>query len=106
VVVIGHGFWQRRFGGDPNIIGQTIRIEAEPFTVIGIGPEGFTALGLVSEADVTIPLTALPLVTKSGPALTTRTSPWVSVGGRLREAVPLDQARAQTNRQGRIGVAR
>ncbi len=95
VAVIGHGFWQRHLGGDPRAVGQTIRLEGEPFTIIGIGPEGFTALGLVSEPDVTIPLPAFPLLTKSRTTFTSRRSPWLDVGGRLRDGVTLDQARAQ-----------
>ena len=49
VVVLGHGFWQRRYGGDPGIVGQSIRLGGHSFTVIGVGPEGlqsFTAPGL------------------------------------------------------------
>lgn len=38
VVLLGHGFWQRRFGGDPNIIGKTLDLEGYPLTVVGILP--------------------------------------------------------------------
>jgi predicted permease len=95
VAVVGYGFWQRHLGADPQAVGQTIRVEGEPFTIVGIGPEGFTALGLVSEPDVTIPLTAFPLLTKSQTTFTMRRSPWLDVGGRLRDGVTLEQARAQ-----------
>ena len=36
VAVLGHGFWQGRFGGDPEIVGQTIRLNGNPFEVVGI----------------------------------------------------------------------
>lgn len=40
VVVLGHDLWQRRFGGDPAVIGREIRIEGDPFTVVGVtGPD-------------------------------------------------------------------
>lgn len=41
VVVLSHAAWQQRFGGDPTIVGRTIRLDAEPYTVIGIMPAGF-----------------------------------------------------------------
>ena len=41
VVVLSHPLWKNRFGADPAIIGQTIRLNTEPYTVIGVMPEGF-----------------------------------------------------------------
>jgi putative ABC transport system permease protein len=40
-VVLGHTAWQQRFGGDPGIVGRSIRLDREPFTVIGVLPRGF-----------------------------------------------------------------
>jgi putative ABC transport system permease protein len=40
VVVLSHGFWTRRFGADPNIVGQTIRLNDVPCTIVGVGPAG------------------------------------------------------------------
>jgi hypothetical protein len=36
VMVIGHSFWQRRFGGDPGVLGKTLQVEGKPFTIIGV----------------------------------------------------------------------
>ncbi len=41
VVVLSYALWQSRFGGDTRILGQTLRVNAEPFTVIGVMPQGF-----------------------------------------------------------------
>lgn len=38
VVLLGEGFWQRQFGGDPKIVGQTLVLDNEPYTVIGVMP--------------------------------------------------------------------
>ena len=40
----GHQFWQRRFGGDPGVIGMTVRVDGEPARIIGIAPPGFHGL--------------------------------------------------------------
>ena len=54
--MISHGVWTRRFGGDPSVVGRTIRINAAPYTVIGVLPRGFR--GLIGNADVWVPLAA------------------------------------------------
>lgn len=41
VVILSHGFWLRRFGADPNAIGQTVTLERRPFRVVGVMPAGF-----------------------------------------------------------------
>ena len=41
VVILGYGLWQRRYAGDPNIVGRTVTIDLEPYTVIGVMPRGF-----------------------------------------------------------------
>ena len=41
VVILGHSLWQGRYGGDPAILGRTIRVDAQPSTVIGVMPDGF-----------------------------------------------------------------
>ena len=53
VVVISHGLWQRAFGANPNIIGQTLTLNSRSFTVVGIMPAGFE---FPREADLWVPL--------------------------------------------------
>lgn len=48
VVVLGHGFWKRRFGGDPEILGRGVRIGESVLTVVGVAPAGFTGAELQS----------------------------------------------------------
>jgi putative ABC transport system permease protein len=54
VVILSHGLWQRRFGGDPGILGKTIQIDGVGHTVIGVMPPGFRFNEL--SADVWLPL--------------------------------------------------
>jgi putative ABC transport system permease protein len=53
VVVLGYGLWQRAFGGDPNLIGQTLSLDSQKFTVIGIMPSGFE---FPQEGELWVPL--------------------------------------------------
>lgn len=59
VVVLSHGFWERRLGGDEGIIGTAIHLDAEPYTVVGVMPAGF---GFPTSTDVELwtPLTFDP----------------------------------------------
>ena len=42
LVMLGYGYWQRRYAGDPGVIGQTIRLSGRPYTIVGVAPKGYT----------------------------------------------------------------
>ena len=96
IAVIGHAFWQRHFNRDPAAVGRTLRVEGTPFTIVGVAPAGFTGLGLTLEIDVAVPLTFVPLVrdVPSRAFLNGTVNP-ISLTGRLRPGVTIDQARAE-----------
>jgi predicted permease len=56
VVVLGHGYWQRRYAGDPGVVGSEMRISGRPFTIIGVAPESYSGnlRGIVPEVFVPI----------------------------------------------------
>jgi hypothetical protein len=57
VAVISWRYWQRRFGGDPSVIGKTVQVNRVPTVVVGVTPRGLRARCTVGEsADVTVPL--------------------------------------------------
>jgi predicted permease len=96
VTVVSEIFWRRYFRGDPSAVGQTIRIEGVPFTVIGVVPAGFTGVGLVAEPDLTLPVTATPLVFgRTVASQASSGSPALRIIGRLKPGVSISQARAQ-----------
>jgi predicted permease len=102
VAVISHAFWLRQFHGDSSVVGRTIRLEGEPFTILGVTPREFMGVGVVTEPDVTIPLTAARLVYSHEPiaSISTSSSRWVRILGRLKPGVTLQQARAHLDTLG------
>jgi putative ABC transport system permease protein len=54
IVLLGHALWQRRFGGNPNVLGEVVRLSGVPHTVVGVLPAGFR--GLTGEAEAWVPL--------------------------------------------------
>jgi putative ABC transport system permease protein len=60
VGVISHGFWQRRFGGDPSIVGRTIQLNQQPLTIVGVLEPGFdfdyaAQFSFTGSADLFVP---------------------------------------------------
>ncbi|MDB4873795.1 MAG: permease [Gemmatimonadetes bacterium] len=56
-VIVSYALWQNRFNADRSIIGHTIDIDREPWTIVGVGPRGFR--GLSGQADVFLPVTTV-----------------------------------------------
>jgi len=89
VVVVGHGFWRRRLGGDPEAVGRSIRLDDTPFTVVGVMPEGFE---YPQRCEIWTPVVpAIPQIVRQ------RNVCWSVVIGRLRPGVTIDQARTEMN---------
>jgi putative ABC transport system permease protein len=84
VLVLTHGFWQRRYGGDPAILGRKITLGGEPFEVVGVLPDIGNVIA--SEAELWTPLTLSP---QSG-----RGAHFLNVYGRLKPGVSLARAQA------------
>src|SRR4051812_18016763 len=57
VAVVSHGFWQRRLGGNPSVIGSTLTLNRTPFTVVGVAPKGFAGTLLGGGPSVWLPMT-------------------------------------------------
>jgi predicted permease len=95
VGVIGDGFWARRFGRDPAVVGRTIHVNQIPVTIVGINPPGFTGLQSDQAADLMMPLSMQPVVLPRrarGSLLDDKDFWWVNVIGRLKPGVTDAQA--------------
>ena len=60
--MLGYGFWQRRYGGDPRVIGRSVLVEGTPRTIVGVLPQDFAALGF--DGDIMLPA-ALPAASRN-----------------------------------------
>jgi predicted permease len=97
VAVISHGFWQRRFGLDPTVIGKTVILDGIPFTVVGVTPRNFFGCEVGKNPDLWWPLHMLGQVGRGYETemLANTSSQWLQFMGRLSPAVPREQARAE-----------
>jgi predicted permease len=92
LAVLSHRYWVRSFDADPSIVGQTIRVNRYPVTVIGVTPEGFQGTTVVA-VDMWVPMSLVTFVTGAVPAqLDARHAGWVVMGARLKPGVSVQQA--------------
>ena len=89
VVVLSDGLWRRRFGADPQVVGQPIMLNGQPFTVLGVMTPGFT--GVTDEAQLWIPFAQYA----PQPAMRERGSRGFTVLGRLEQGATLTAAQAE-----------
>ncbi len=95
LVVLSYKYWQKRFGGDPAIIGQTVQVNQHPFTIIGVAPENYRGAYYFIEPDFYIPLTTLGLLAPTqADDLNKRSASYLRVLGRLQPGVTSAQAMA------------
>ena len=101
VAVISHALWQRVFNADPSLIGQTIRLNSNPYTLIGVAPPGFAGPLLGVATDVWVPTALQPEVDPPSAAVRRsrghsaifdlRRSRGLSMVGRLPTGASIDQ---------------
>jgi macrolide transport system ATP-binding/permease protein len=95
VAVLGYGFWQRRFGGDPALVGKTIVLNGYVFTVIGIASPQFQGAELGMVPDVFVPMMMQARAMPGRNWLDVRDIGWLRVVGRLKRGVSAEQAQAE-----------
>ena len=95
VFVLSHYAWQRHFAGDPSIVGQTVRLNDQPFTILGVTPEDFHGTMGILEADGFVPLSGAELIDPSyKEIIEDRASDSFRVIAKLQPGVSLAEARA------------
>jgi predicted permease len=94
-VLVSENYWQRRFFGDPSVLGKSIRLNGAAFTIIGITPHNFIGTS-VAAPDFWLPLSLYPLVHPKSNLLRDREDLCCRVFGRLAQGVSMTQAEAET----------
>ena len=97
VAVISYGYWERRLARSPAAVGQTVRINGVPVTIVGVTPRGFVGATVGSIADITIAAAALPQVSPSAAPLLGPGNFWLRVLARPRAGMPIAQTTARLN---------
>jgi predicted permease len=100
IAVISHRYWQRRFGGGPDVLGKTLAIRDSIVTIVGVTAPGFIGETIGQQPDLWLPLRLQPRV--SPPVNRLRDAPpqkrmWLHLFARLKPGVTHPQAEAQAN---------
>jgi putative ABC transport system permease protein len=89
IVMLGHGFWQRRFGGDPSVLGRTLGLNGVAHTIVGVLPASFH--GLTGEAELWV-----PVMTRAADDLGEAWNHSYLAVGRRQAGITVEQAEAAT----------
>ncbi len=104
VCVLGYGLWQRAFGGDPGVVGQTVFLNGRGYRVVGVAERGFHGAELHRRFDVGVPATRagdfLPAFSGAAGALRLDGLSWLVPMARLQDGV----TRAEAERQARLAL--
>jgi predicted permease len=95
VAVLSHNFWKKRWGGDPDVLGSTVYVSRQPYTVVGIAPEGFCSHTALGNPDVYVPLMQYPSLNEGQSFFHRRNNNWFEVLALLKDGATLEQADAE-----------
>jgi predicted permease len=92
VVVLGYGYWKKRFGSDTGILNQSLLVNNQLMTVVGVVQPGFDGIQLGLIPDVYLPITMKPVITPGWSGLTDHKDYWIKLIARLKPGILLDHA--------------
>ena len=94
--VISYGFWRGRMQGDASVLGRRITLGGQPFTVVGVSPEGFNGLAVDTSPDIRVPAAVDRLLVKPEGDMSPAARPlFAQIFGRLRSGVSFARANAE-----------
>ena len=92
VIVLSHAGWKNQFGGDDHVVGRSVVLNGQPFTVIGVAQKDFAGTMPVVTPTLWVPLAQIRQVRPGGDNLATRDNNFLGMMGRLKPGVTLAQA--------------
>jgi predicted permease len=97
VVVLSHSYWSTRFGSDASVIDDTLIVNGEPMTIVGVAPEGFSGNTTLDRPQVFVPLAMGERAFRdpNWNGMTARNNHWLYLFARLRSGLSREQAEAQ-----------
>jgi predicted permease len=97
VVVLSHAFWQSKFDASPAVLNETLIVNGQSLTIVGVAPRGFDGTTLGAKPEVFVPITLRGQMNPGFEGFANRRSYWAYVFGRLRPDVSIEKARAEMN---------
>ena len=98
IVVLGHSYWRKRFGGSPRVVGRQIRLDGKTARIVGVVPKGFYGLYAGAEMDCYLPLNSMAVRFGEGNRFfTNRGSRPLTVYGRMKPGVTIAHAENAVN---------
>ena len=97
VVVISHGYWETRFARSKDVIGQLLRVNERPLTIVGVAPSGFQGTVLGLDFDLWVPATMAPVLLGASREMEDRGVRGYSLMGRLTRGATLARAQGETD---------
>ena len=94
VAVLSHGYWQRRFGGDPRIVGRALRLNTHPVTIVGVTPAAFRGVTLGVTPDITVAMGPGADAFAGKGSLANGGNMWLRMIGRRKDGVGLPEVQA------------
>ena len=94
--VLSYDLWQKRFAGDPSIVGKTIQINLHPYTIVGVAPRGFQGCKTGLRSDIWIPL-GMDKQVWGSTRIENRDGLWLNVLGKLAPGVDHSQTESELN---------
>lgn len=97
VVVLSHGYWQSAFGGDPDVVGQAIRLNGRPYTVVGVAPVDYTGNLRGLEPPLFVPIMMMnELMATTRDEMEARGNHSIFVKARLKAGASMAEAQVAT----------
>lgn len=92
VIVVSRAFWSTRLGGNPDIVGRSILVNGNPFTLVGVAPAGFRGVYTGIRTDAWVPLMMQPLLR---PRANLTNSSWLWMFGHLKDTISIKSAQTE-----------